>query len=98
VSTRRQEIVRLLAASEISFEDLRRLLRVPVAVLEEDLRHVERSLRADGERLRVEPTLCPECGFTLRLRPGRFATAGRCPRCGNERLLPPRLSIVPRES
>jgi transcriptional regulator len=93
VSTRRQEIQRLLAASEVSFEDLRRLLRVPVAVLEEDLRHVDRSLRSAGRRLRVEPARCPECGFALRQRPGRFATAGRCPRCGNERLLAPRLTI-----
>jgi transcriptional regulator len=93
LSTRRQEIVRLLAAGEISFEDLRRLLGVPLSVLEDDLRHVERSLRAEGRRLLVMPAECRECGFGLRRRAGRYATPGRCPRCGDERVLPVRLQI-----
>ena len=94
MSTRRQEIVRLLEASEVSFEDLRRLLGVPVAVLEDDLRHVERSLRAEHRRLLVEPAQCRDCGFRLRQRPGRYATPSRCPECGDERLLPMRFQVT----
>jgi transcriptional regulator len=91
--TRRQELLATLEGGEISFEDLRRLLELPVAILEEDLRHLERSLRGAGRRLAVLPARCPECEFTLRRRPGRFATPSRCPQCGNERLASPRLRV-----
>ena len=91
--TRRQEILTTLEGGELSFEELRRLLELPVAVLEEDLRHLERSLRGGGRRLRVAPARCPSCDFVLRRRPGRFATPSRCPRCGEERLQPPRLAV-----
>lgn len=92
--TRRQDLVATLEGGEVSFEDLRRLLELPVSVLEEDLRHLERSLRGAGRRLLVTPARCPACGFTLRVRAGRFATPSRCPRCRNERLEPPRLAIA----
>jgi predicted Zn-ribbon and HTH transcriptional regulator len=91
--TRRQEILTVLEGGELSFDDLRRLLELPVAVLEEDLRHLEHSLRGAGRRLLVTPARCPGCGFGLRRRAGRFATPSRCPRCGQERLEPPRLAV-----
>ena len=91
--TRRQEILAVLEGGELSFEELRRLLELPVAVLEEDLRHLEHSLRGAGRRLLVTPARCPSCRFVLRRRPGRFATPSRCPRCGEERLEPPRLAV-----
>ncbi len=91
--TRRQEIQRWLDGQELSFDELRELVRVPVKLLEEDLRHLERSLRKSPAKLRVEPARCPACGFVLQLRPGRFATPSRCPRCRRERLDPPRLRI-----
>lgn len=92
--TRRQRIVELLVDFEVTFDDLRRELGVPVRVLQEDLRHVEKSVRhlPDGPRaLRVTPARCPACGFELSRR--SFAAPSRCPRCRNERLEPPRLSL-----
>ncbi len=49
--TRRQQIVDRLAQSEWEFDDLRREFCLTVKVLEEDLRHIERSVRAGGLRL-----------------------------------------------
>jgi len=92
--TRRQRITALLREGEWGFDALRRELELPVHVLEEDLRHIDRSVRVDGERLRVEPARCPECGFVLRGRTGRnFHPPSRCPQCRNERLLGPFLRI-----
>jgi predicted Zn-ribbon and HTH transcriptional regulator len=93
--TRRQEIRRLLTESERSFDELRQTLRVPVKVLEEDLRHLDKSLRGSGQRLVVGAARCGSCGFSLRRRPGRFATPSRCPKCRNERLAPCLLAIDP---
>lgn len=92
--TRRQRIAALLRESEWGFDELRRELELPVHVLAEDLAHIERSVRAAGERLRVEPARCPQCGFVLRPRTGRtLHPPSRCPCCRNERLTGPFLGI-----
>ncbi len=64
--TRRQKIVEQLRSEEWAFDDLRHDLGLTVKVLEEDLRHVERSVRATGQRLHIEPPCCADCGFGLR--------------------------------
>jgi predicted Zn-ribbon and HTH transcriptional regulator len=86
--------VELLSRQEFSFEELRRELQLPVRALEEDLRHVERSLRRSDRRLVVKPPRCQGCGFEFRGRaPRRFAAPGRCPRCRSERIHPAWLRI-----
>jgi len=93
--TVRQRLVRWLAARESSFDDLRLALELPVKGLEAELRHVERSVRAQGRRLRVEPPTCRDCGFAF---PGRarrhLHTPGRCPECRGHRIEPPRFRIA----
>jgi predicted Zn-ribbon and HTH transcriptional regulator len=95
--TVRQRIVQLLSGTERTFEELRRELGLPVRRLEEELQHVERSVRRsrrDPRRLAVDPPRCLECGFVFRDRaPARFSTPGRCPRCKSERIAQPRLTI-----
>lgn len=92
--TRRQRVVELLTRGELSFEELRRELEAPARTLEEDLRHVERSLRRGPERLAVEPALCLACGFVFTDRvPRRFHAPSRCPRCRSERIAEPRFHI-----
>ncbi len=43
--TRRQELLAILARAEFSFEELRRETQARVRDLEDDLAHLERSLR-----------------------------------------------------
>lgn len=92
--TVRQRIVERLTQSELSFEQLRRELEVPARVLEDDLRHVERSLRRGSTRLRIAPARCLGCGFLFTDRaPRRFQAPSRCPRCRSERIAEPRFEI-----
>jgi predicted Zn-ribbon and HTH transcriptional regulator len=92
--TTRQRIVELLGREELGFEELREELQVTVKQLEDDLRHVERSVRRGGRRLQVLEPCCIECGFVFRGRaPRRFATPSRCPDCRSERLMPARMRI-----
>ncbi|HEX9943402.1 MAG TPA: transcriptional regulator [Thermoanaerobaculia bacterium] len=94
-STLRQRIAELLREGEWGFEELRRELEAPARLLEDDLRHIERSLRRGRERLRVEPARCLACGFTFHDRPARHLHApSRCPRCRSERIADPRFRIV----
>ena len=64
--TTRQRVRELLAREELSFEALREELQVTVKQLEDDLRHVERSLRQGSLRLRVLEPRCISCGYEFR--------------------------------
>jgi predicted Zn-ribbon and HTH transcriptional regulator len=94
-ATLRQRIAELLGRGEWGFEELRRELEAPARALEEDLRHVERSLRRGPERLFIEPARCLSCGFVFRQRAARHLHApSRCPRCRSERIADPRFHIA----
>ena len=90
--TRRQQIVALLTAGEWSFGDLRRELSLTVNVLEEDLRHIERSSRASGTTLGLRPASCHGCGFEFTNK--AFHPPGRCPRCRDRRIDGPWVKIT----
>jgi predicted Zn-ribbon and HTH transcriptional regulator len=52
------------------------------------LAHLEKSSRARGERLVVEPASCIACGYSFAKRV-RFTRPGSCPSCGSTRIDPP---------
>ncbi len=85
--TRRQQIVEQLVDAEWEFDDLRHDFGLTVRVLEEDLRHIERSVRAGGQRLILRPACCEACDFVFK------STAphppGRCPSCRDRRISGP---------
>jgi predicted Zn-ribbon and HTH transcriptional regulator len=90
--TRRQQIIERLADGEWEFDELRREFGLTVKVLEEDLRHIERSVRAGGRRLILKPASCEVCDFVFK------STAphppGRCPSCRDRRISGPWFRIA----
>ena len=92
--TVRQRLLRWLVRSEYSFEDLRTALEIPPRELEDELRHVEKSARAQGLRLRTLAPVCRDCGFDF---PGRMRKhlhpPGRCPKCRSPRIEPPKFRV-----
>jgi predicted Zn-ribbon and HTH transcriptional regulator len=93
--TRRQEVAELLTGRPWSFEELRAALAVSVHTLEDDLQHLERSLRRGDRRLAVTACRCSGCGYEFRGRaPRRFRTPGRCPRCRGEHIRDAQLAVV----
>jgi predicted Zn-ribbon and HTH transcriptional regulator len=90
--TRRQELVVILERGERSFEELRRETQARVRDLDDDLAHLERSLRHGPRRLVVTPAHCIACGFCFRRRE-RFSTPGRCPVCREGRIAPVNLRV-----
>jgi predicted Zn-ribbon and HTH transcriptional regulator len=94
--TVRQQIRGLLLREPLAYHTLRALLGLTVRQLEDDLRHVERTARANGERLVVEPPACRACGFAFRDRSARhFHPPARCPQCRSERIEDPIFHIEP---
>jgi hypothetical protein len=95
--TRRQELSELLDERQWSFEELRGELAMSVRLLEDDLHHLDRSLRHVDRRLAVTASRCGACGYEFRGRaPKRFYTPGRCPRCRSEHIVDSRLEVVAR--
>ena len=90
--TRRQQIVELLRVAEWSFDDLRHELALTVKVLEEDLRHIERSVRASGQTFLVRPASCLGCGFEFTKK--ALHPPGRCPQCRDRRIDGPWVKIT----
>jgi len=93
--TVRQRLMRWLERGEHDFEDLRVGLQISGRRLEEELRHVERTARRHGKRLKVTPPRCGDCGFDF---PGRarkhLHVPGRCPKCQGERIEPPTFRVA----
>jgi predicted Zn-ribbon and HTH transcriptional regulator len=90
--TRRQEIVDRISADEWEFDTLRKELCISVKVLEEDLRHIERSVRTGGRRLVVRQATCDACEFVFKKT--AFHPPGRCPSCRDRRITGPWFRIV----
>lgn len=98
VATRRQRLVALLNDFALSFDDLRRELAVTTHQLESDLRHVEKSIRREGQRFDVRPASCTDCGFVFEGRETKhFHAPSRCPRCRSERIADGSFRIVQKD-
>jgi predicted Zn-ribbon and HTH transcriptional regulator len=89
--TRRQQIVEQLTEAEWEFDELRRELGLTVKVLEEDLHHIERSVRAGGRRLKIRPARCDACDFVFKST--ALHPPGRCPSCRDRRISGPWVCI-----
>ncbi|NOZ59158.1 MAG: transcriptional regulator [Euryarchaeota archaeon] len=89
--TRREEIIRELMRESRSIDELARLFRCSRREILEDLRHVQRSLRAEGRRLFVLPPLCNSCGEAINIK--RVKNIKRCPKCRGSNLTPARFII-----
>jgi hypothetical protein len=95
IETSRQRLIRWLSTGDYDFDELRDALRISPRMLDDELRHVARSLRGGGRRLTVVEPRCQDCGFSF---PGRarrhFHPPARCPKCKRERISAPRFRIT----
>ncbi len=90
--TRRQDLCQQLREREWSFDELRHEFSLTVKVLEEDLRHIDRSVKAGGERLEIRTAECLACGFDFSKK--ALHPPGRCPSCRDRRIDGPWLRIT----
>lgn len=72
--------------------ELSQRVGIPEKDVPEHLQHLERSLRAKGERLQMDPAACLQCGFVFKHR-DRLTKPGRCPECESTRIEAPVFSI-----
>ncbi|MCC6897661.1 MAG: transcriptional regulator [Polyangiaceae bacterium] len=91
--TVRASIAAALRSGALSAREISEQVRIAEREVGDHLAHLEKSLRAQSERLVIEPAACLTCGFVFeaRLRHGR---PSRCPECKGERLSVPRFRIA----
>jgi predicted Zn-ribbon and HTH transcriptional regulator len=91
--TIRAALRQALEAGPLTAHELSARVRIPEKQVAAHLEHLARSLKARGERLRVDPARCPACGFTFRKRE-RLTAPSRCPVCRSEQIEPPRFAVA----
>jgi hypothetical protein len=95
MKTPRQQLAELLRAHDLTARELSLHAGLSEREVYEHLPHIEQSLGASGEMLRIAPSRCLGCGFGFDQR-ARHRRPSRCPRCKSERISQPRFSIAAR--
>ena len=91
-ATSREVLLGVLREGTFCMRELSQQASLSEREVAEHLPHLERSLRAYGERLRVEAARGLACGFDFSRR-ARFAPPSRCPACRSERIASPRFRV-----
>jgi transcriptional regulator len=87
----RRDLLQLLSDGPRSVSSLARELHLSRRDIEEDLRHLIRSVQAAGHQLIVIPARCRTCGFTFDSQ--KLMKPGKCPGCRASRIYEPRIQI-----
>ena len=87
----RTELMNYLVGDGMSLNQLSRLTRKTVKELEDDLTHLDKSLKHKGAKLRVDPALCRKCGFEFPA--DKRHKPSRCPECKATWIQEPRIFV-----
>ncbi len=92
--TRRNRIADLLRSEDeaMTARELSLQMGLSEKTVMRDLKHIAKSVRAQGEQVMVTPARCTDCGFTFRAQ--RTSTPSKCPRCRSERITPSAFTIL----
>jgi len=91
--TVRQEILRCLALGLATARQLSALVHIPEKEVASHLEHLQRTLRAAGRRLEVQPAECLDCGFSFAKR-SRLTRPSACPSCRGSHIEPPAFQVL----
>ena len=89
--TFRRHLQELLTAEPRSVSSLARELGLRRGDVEDDLRHMIRSARAQGHRIVVLPARCRACGFEF--DDEKLAKPGKCPACRGSRIFEAQIQV-----
>ena len=87
----RKDLIGILQHAPASLHDLAVLLDMPPKELEDDLRHLIRSLKNMPYRARITPATCRKCGFVFHR--DKLHKPGKCPQCHGTWISAPLISI-----
>jgi hypothetical protein len=92
----RKGLLELLRTEPRSVADVAHQLKLEPKDVEDDLRHLIKSVKHTGYRVIVIPAQCRHCGF--RFHSDKLHKPGKCPQCHATWISPPLIRIEGRES
>lgn len=90
----RKGLIGMLQNRQATLNELAGLLDLPSKTLEDDLRHLFRSLKKSPYRAIITPAACRKCGFTFNR--DKLRKPGKCPRCHGTWISEPLIGIEER--
>ncbi len=75
----------------MALADIARLMDLPPRDVEDDLRHLVKSLKHSDYQLIITPALCRKCGFKFNKE--KIHKPGKCPRCHGTWINAPMISV-----
>jgi predicted Zn-ribbon and HTH transcriptional regulator len=85
-------VLQALGADPVSARDLSQRIGLSEREVTSHLRHLQKSLRRDTQRLQLTPPRCLDCDFVFHKRE-RLTRPGRCPVCRSTHLSEPLFSL-----
>ena len=89
--TLRRHLLELITVEPRSVSSLARELGLSRRDLEDDLRHMIRSARADGHQIVIVPARCKACGFVYGEE--KLLKPGKCPQCKASRIFEAQIGV-----
>lgn len=90
--TIRQQIISCLGSGPMNAIEISQDVGIMEKEVYGHLKHIDRSMAAQGKRLVLHPSRCLKCGFIFEKRE-RFTRPGRCPQCRATRIKRPEFDI-----
>ena len=91
----RKDLLEMLRIAPRSVAEIAAQLEIEPRDVEDDLRHLLKSVRHTGYRVTITPARCRHCGFNF--RDDKLHKPGKCPRCRQTWISPPLIYIEGRE-
>jgi beta-phosphoglucomutase family hydrolase len=87
----RKDLMQMLSHKPMSINEIARLLELGAREIEEDVRHLIKSLRHSSQRIVVTPAQCRKCGFVF--AQNKLRKPGKCPSCHGTWIEEPMLHV-----
>ena len=88
----RKGLITVLLDNPMSLEEIARYLGMAPKDVEDDLHHLQKSLKRSEYRLVIHPAICRKCGFIF--KKDKIHKPGKCPQCHETWIKQPLLEIV----
>jgi transcriptional regulator len=87
----RKDLIPMLLQHPMSIMDIARVLEMPPRDVEQDIKHLLKSLKRSNYRLIVTPARCKKCAFTFQKT--KLRKPAKCPACHATWIRQPQIRI-----
>jgi predicted Zn-ribbon and HTH transcriptional regulator len=89
----RKDLLQMLLDDAMTVKQISRAVGQKDSTTVSDLEHLFKSLKHQGYRALIEPSVCRKCEFTFGSE--KLSKPSKCPKCKSVWLTEPRIQVVP---